>query len=196
MPLPLHIFEPRYRLMIGRCLADDRSFGVVLIRAGREVGAQATPCPVGTTAAILHHQRLPDGRYRILTVGADRFRIQALDRAEPYLAGAVEPLPEPDPPPDAADLAGRLHAEAEAFLAATAGDRPPSLPSDPVALSYALPPRLGLPLHEQQMLLETVGVGGRLERLAALLAREQRLAPRVGPTRPATPSTAGWPSPN
>src|SRR5262245_52263189 len=110
MPLPLHIFEPRYRLMLGRCLAEQQPFGVVLIRAGRDVGAPATPYSVGTTAAILHHVRLPDGRYQILTVGRDRFRVCALDRSQPYLAGAVEPLPEPAPPHAAAELAAKLRA--------------------------------------------------------------------------------------
>jgi hypothetical protein len=196
MPLPLHIFEPRYRLMLGRCLAEGQPFGVVLIRAGRDVGAPATPYSVGTTAAILHHQRLPDGRYQILTVGRARFRVRDLDRRQPYLSGAVEPLPEPDPPPGAAELAAQLRAEARAFLAATAVSPSSSLPSDPVALSYALPPLLGLPLHEQQALLETLAVGARLERLRALLTRERHLGPHVGPTLPVTPSTAGWPSPN
>jgi hypothetical protein len=195
MRLPLHIFEPRYRLMLGRCLAEEQPFGVVLIRAGREVGQPAIPYSVGTTAAILHHQRLPDGRYQILTVGRDRFRVRALDRRQPYLAGAVEPLTEPDPPSGAAELAARVRSAAEAFLTAMSLS-PPPLPSDPVALSYALPPLLGLPLHEQQALLETLGVGGRLERLRALLTRERHLGPRVGPTRPATPSTSAWPSPN
>ena len=90
--LPLHIFEDRYRLMIGRCLERGEPFGVVLVREGHEVG----PVPgriadVGTTAIIRRAGRYPDGRLDILTVGERRFRLESLDtRSEPYLVGRVD----------------------------------------------------------------------------------------------------------
>jgi Lon protease-like protein len=52
MPLPLHIFEERYKSMINRCIQAGHAFGVVLIREGQEVGPPARPHDVGTTAVI------------------------------------------------------------------------------------------------------------------------------------------------
>src|SRR4051794_2122011 len=95
--LPLHIFEERYRSMIGRCIAAGEPFGVVLIKDGREVGeAPVSLAQVGTTAIIRQAGRHPDGRLDIVTVGGRRFRIDELhDDREPYLVGDVEILDEP-----------------------------------------------------------------------------------------------------
>lgn len=95
--LPLHIFEPRYREMVGHCLETGSPFGVVLIRDGREVGPLAGHiAEVGTTAAIRQAGRYPDGRLDIVTVGETRFRIVSVDSAsQAYLVGTVEELDEP-----------------------------------------------------------------------------------------------------
>ena len=95
--LPLHIFEERYRSMVGRCIAAGEPFGVVLIRDGREVGdAPVSLAQVGTTAIIRQAGRYPDGRMDIVTVGGRRFRIDELHQdREPYLVGEVEILDEP-----------------------------------------------------------------------------------------------------
>jgi len=95
--LPLHIFEERYRSMVGRCIAAGEPFGVVLIKDGREVGdAHVSLAQVGTTAIIRQAGRHPDGRLDIVTVGGRRFRIDELyDDREPYLVGEVEILDEP-----------------------------------------------------------------------------------------------------
>ena len=61
MALPLHIFEPRYREMINRCLDENLAFGVVLIKEGPEVGGDALPRRVGTAARIVKVDRQPDG---------------------------------------------------------------------------------------------------------------------------------------
>ena len=74
MPLPLHIFEERYKIMIGRCIDEDRPFGVVLIQSGTEVGNPAVPHVVGTTALIAAVKRLEDGRMNLIAVGQERFR--------------------------------------------------------------------------------------------------------------------------
>src|SRR5205814_5524803 len=73
MPLPLHIFEERYKLMIGRCLEEERPFGVVLIQSGPEVGGTAVPHRVGTTAHIAAVRRLDDGRMNLIAIGQERF---------------------------------------------------------------------------------------------------------------------------
>ena len=92
--LPLHIFEPRYREMVARCLDTDRPFGIVLIRDGREIGGGPTSiATVGTTAEIREAGKFSDGRYELLVVGTRRFRIGSVTVGrEPYLVGEVEEL--------------------------------------------------------------------------------------------------------
>jgi uncharacterized protein len=92
--LPLHIFEPRYKLMVGRCLEEGSPFGVVYIREGREVGAgELAVAGVGSVATIREADRYPDGRYNLLVVGTGRFAIESVDtEREPYLTATVTEL--------------------------------------------------------------------------------------------------------
>src|SRR5579875_1461165 len=69
MPLPLHVFEARYRELIADCLRADRRFGIVLIRTGEEVGETPLPHEVGTVAEITAATELEGGRYGIWTEG-------------------------------------------------------------------------------------------------------------------------------
>src|SRR5215210_2225209 len=87
MPITLHIFEERYRLMIGRCLEQKIPFGVVLIREGSETSADATSYLVGTTAQISDGVRLEDGRYYLVATGQRRFRTQYIVHRQPYSIG-------------------------------------------------------------------------------------------------------------
>lgn len=90
-PLALHIFEARYRALIQRCLMEETTFGVVLIRQGEEAnGPLAEPYAVGCSAAITRVERLEDGRLNLLTTGAERFRIRRMVQTEPYLRAEVE----------------------------------------------------------------------------------------------------------
>ncbi len=104
--LPLHVFEPRYRALVARCLEEGTPFGVVLIRDGREVGAGPTSiATVGTVAEIREAGKFSDGRYELLIVGVRRFRIESVTVGrEPYLVGDVEELEE--------DIGDRLAARA------------------------------------------------------------------------------------
>lgn len=92
--LPLHIFEPRYRLMVERCVERSAPFGIVLLREGREVGAgKVAIAGVGTFAEIREARLLPDGRYDLLVVGSGRFTVDEVDLGkEPYLVGQVTAL--------------------------------------------------------------------------------------------------------
>ena len=92
--LPLHIFEPRYRALVARCLEEGGPFGIVLIRDGREVGGGPTSiATVGTVAEIREAGKFSDGRYELLVVGVRRFRIESVTVGrEPYLIGQVEEL--------------------------------------------------------------------------------------------------------
>jgi Lon protease-like protein len=109
--LPLHIFEERYRQLVRDLLANGEAprFGVVAIREGRETGVSGVSAlyPVGCTAVLRQVQKYPDGRYDIVTVGVQRFRLLALDESQPYLQGEVELLPEETGDPAEADLAAR-----------------------------------------------------------------------------------------
>jgi len=69
-PLPLHIFEFRYRIMMNTILESDRRFGVLMIDP-----ANGTIANVGCCAEILHCQRLPDDRMKLLALGQQRFRV-------------------------------------------------------------------------------------------------------------------------
>jgi Lon protease-like protein len=92
MRMPLHIFEERYRIMIRECIEEDAPFGVLLIKAGAEVGSGAVPHDVGTVARIIQVEYLEDGRMNIFTMGHERFRIVAINTTQPYLRGEVSAL--------------------------------------------------------------------------------------------------------
>jgi len=94
MPLQLRIFEPRYRLMVRRCVRDNRPFGVVLITKGSDTDPNAEFFPIGCTARIKHVERYQDGPFRIDCVGEQRFRILEVNREETYMQGKVEVIPE------------------------------------------------------------------------------------------------------
>ena len=90
MPLPLHIFEPRYRLMMARCLEDDRTFGVAQISEGTEGQSGTVPCRVGCSAQILEVAPFADGRMNLQTLGMQRFEILELREHDEYLIGTCQ----------------------------------------------------------------------------------------------------------
>src|SRR3712207_5656759 len=89
IPLALHIFEERYKQMIGRCLTEETPFGVVLIASGAEVGAPAVPRKVGTSARIVRAEQLEDGRYNLIAVGERRYSIEEVVQERPFLVARV-----------------------------------------------------------------------------------------------------------
>src|SRR6476659_11505422 len=90
--LPLHVFEPRYRLMTQRVLNGDGEFGVVLIERGSEVGGGDTRFGVGTVARVVRAHELPDGGYVLATVGTRRFRVARWLADDPYPRAEVTDL--------------------------------------------------------------------------------------------------------
>src|SRR5579859_1918313 len=120
MSLPLHIFEDRYKVMIGACHVTDQLFGVLLIRSGSEVGAPAQPERVGCIARMLRVDRLPDGRMTILTIGEQRFRLQGPARLMPegYLVGDVRMLADRVSEPVAAELVSTIAQEFSTYQTA------------------------------------------------------------------------------
>src|ERR1700710_30436 len=100
-PLPLHIFEQRYRDLV-RDLVEQpgvasRRFGVIAIRSGREAGPVLPDLhAIGCATEIRSLSAYPDGRYDLVSIGVRRFRLLGVDPASrPYLMGLVEWLPEP-----------------------------------------------------------------------------------------------------
>jgi uncharacterized protein len=97
--LPLLVFEPRYRQMVHDLLADDvdaPEFGVVMIERGLEVGGGDVRSTVGTVARVLDMNALPDGRYSVVAVGTERFRVTAWLPDDPYPLADVDPWPDDD----------------------------------------------------------------------------------------------------
>jgi Lon protease-like protein len=103
-PMPLHIFEPRYRRMLVDCLAADERFG--LVPPGRAAEAPP-PGAVGCVARVRAAHELPDGRSNIVVVGETRFLIRRyLDEGTPYLVAMVdefEDRPGPEVPASSLD---------------------------------------------------------------------------------------------
>ncbi|WP_083419694.1 LON peptidase substrate-binding domain-containing protein [Pseudofrankia sp. BMG5.36] len=185
--LPLQIFEPRYRELVGDLLdlPEDtpRAFGVVAIRHGREVGPQRPELyDVGCAAVLRRAQRLPDGRYSLMTVGERRFTIRSVDvESRPYLIGEVAYL---------ADEAGDAEA-AVALVPAVQGllreytarlaekkaleIRLPDLPDEPAALSYLVAAAVVPDIAHRQELLEAPDAASRLRAEQAMLRRELAL---------------------
>jgi Lon protease-like protein len=175
--LPLHIFEPRYRQMIGECIQHGQAFGVVLIRSGAEVGDAAEPYDVGTTAHIVQVESEADGRLNILCVGQARFRIEQLLHDKAYLSGQVEWWPW-EPYLEGATDMERLRRQLERYLlllAESAGSQlDMNLPAEPAALANIAASVLQVELSEKQRLLTTPSIGALLIDIADLLQRELR----------------------
>jgi len=178
MPLPLHVFEPRYREMLKRCRADHSPFGIVLIKSGDEIGDHPVPFHIGTTARVTQCEELADGRLNVVVVGESRFTIDLVSEDLPYLTASVTPFCENGADPS--DLRSPHLAVVSLFkrylknlFAAT--NRPLSalqLPQEPEYLSYAVASVLQIPLAEKQTLLEMRSTRDRLQREIYLLQRE------------------------
>jgi Lon protease-like protein len=177
MPLRLHIFEERYRLMIGECVERKQPFGVVLIKAGREVGEPAEPRAVGTTALIAAMSRMDDGRMNLVAVGQERFRIDELRQVKPYLIGRVSMLAEELDDVADREQAGVIVPALSEYLAALfemldQQPEPFDLPSEPARLSYVAASVLQVGLEEKQLFLETSSTRERLRLELECLRRE------------------------
>jgi len=183
--MPLHIFEPRYRLLIRRCIDRQRPFGIVLIRRGSEVGPSAEPYAVGTEAKIVAESLLPDGRSYIVTRGERRFAVETLmPEVEPYLVGQVRYLDETDGDGalDRATMAlEALGAYLLAVVAVTDDSRGERALADdlrgaqPRDLAYRIAGSLAVDAPQQQALLELETTSARLAEETRILNRETEL---------------------
>ena len=200
LPLPLHIFEDRYRAMTRDLLADGSPYAgrFVISSGGDEDSPEGS---VGTVAEVRRAEQFADGRWALVVVGAERVALGAVDRSGPYALIEVVPLPESV---GDAEVAGRLLPQVQAALdtyldtvkrfvasAASVGRelpeitdvatsldevlKPIQLPDDPLAASYAVAGVLQIELNRKQQLLELPDGASRLEAELGLLRREARL---------------------
>ncbi|MEI6444055.1 MAG: LON peptidase substrate-binding domain-containing protein [Nostocales cyanobacterium ELA583] len=169
-PLPLHIFEFRYRIMMNTILESDRRFGVLMIDP-----TQGTIANVGCCAEILHYQRLPDDRIKLLALGQQRFRVLEYVREKPYRVGLVEWIEDEPPVKDLRPLAAEVEQllrdviRLSAKLTEQEIELPNDLPDLPTELSYWIASNLYGVAPEQQALLEIQDTVARLEREAEIL---------------------------
>ncbi len=164
--LPLHIFEPRYRAMIQRCIEEDAPFGVLLAQDDDD-----GPHTIGTAARITQVERLADGRMNILTVGTERFELRNVRLSEDqYLIGDVVAYPfknDQEPPEQLQSDVAKLLRQYLKLLANFSGVefKMRQFPEDATALAVFAAIAMQLPLEDKQELLST-------ERVADILSLE------------------------
>jgi len=176
MPLPLRIFEERYRVMTRELLASGSPFGVLLIKEGQEVGGGAVPHNVGTIAVIEQAHEVEGGRFSIAARGRQRFRLLRMLEPRPYPYGEIELIDDVTSEGDE-HLARALETVRATFpayfrLALSLTDqwaRGLKLPQDPHELVDFLAPWLQVDEDVKQRLLEIEPAAERVAYLAEVL---------------------------
>ena len=169
-PLPLHIFEERYKQMVNECLESESEFGMVL---ADESGTRR----VGCTARIVELvERYEDGRMLILVEGSRRFKLNNILTGRPYYMGEIEYLEE-EPEEDVNALAEECIALLERVVeAATEGSVGIEIEPPYRNLSFAIAGRVEFDLETRQQILELTSEKERLQKVKELLtAAAQRL---------------------
>ena len=167
-PLPLHIFEPRYREMIGECLEEKKVFGVVRAK-------ESSLAEIGCTAEILSvAKKYDDGRLDIVTEGRRRFRIQQVKHDRPFLQGEIEYFEDEAGAvkPSDAKRALELYAEIAQLMG---GEYAPPDANEP-QLSFVLAGTLPLDLDFKQTLL---GLRSEPERILGLIEYYEAVLPNL-----------------
>jgi Lon protease-like protein len=179
VPLPLHIFEPRYQRMLADIRAHDNLFGLSYFDATESGGETPLAGHVGCVAEVTEIQPLPDNRSNILTVGLIRYRLESyVERGDPYLVGRVQFFE--DEEEDAEFLAGRAEEVSRLFMRIARAVRiinderaglPDLPPTEPERLSFLVAAAMDLQTEVKLELLELRSAGERLKRLRDLLTR-------------------------
>jgi Lon protease-like protein len=171
--VPLHIFEERYKLMIGECLEEGREFGILWLS---DDGLKEVGCSARITRVL---ERFDDGRMNILVEGAEPFRLLRRIEDLPYPAGDVELLGDVD----AGDATAAERArERYADLVEEVTEKRPAADELSRLDAYGMAATLDVALEAKQQLLELRSERGRLERLDSLFAealQRIRLAERA-----------------
>ena len=175
MRLPLHIFEPRYRIMVRDCLETDRTFGLIYL--AKDTAERDLPAgTVGCRAVIDDVEKLADGRANIIVDGGDRFALVRIANGDsPYLIGEVVPFEdEEEPVAQVTALALRL---GELFVEAAAAARTleddaspvPVLAEDPYHIAFAAAASVDLDAEDRQRLLASSSPSARMREMITLL---------------------------
>jgi Lon protease-like protein len=177
VPLPLHVFEERYRRLLADVRVTNNLFGLSFFDTAEGGGVRPAEGHVGCAAEIIEVQPLDDGRSNILTVGLVRYRVASYaETDEPYLVARVEFFE--DEEEDAELLASRAHAVTELFerigrAVRTLNDDRASLPdlpeAEPERLSFLVASAMEMDNEIKQELLELRSGAERLARLHRLL---------------------------
>jgi Lon protease-like protein len=167
-PLPLHIFEPRYKEMIGESLANDSPFGIIR-------GQQHGLSEIGCTAQIVSvSKQYPDGRLDIVTEGRNRFEILQLNQERSFLRGEI--LLISDEPGKATSEETARAIQLHADILALAGATQDLSAADHSVLSFYLAGSLPLDLDFKQKLLE---MRSEKLRIAALIEYLDAILPKI-----------------
>ncbi len=168
-PLPLHIFEPRYREMVSECLDSKQPFGVV--RAKEQELAE-----IGCTAEIISvAQKYPDGRMDIVTEGRRRFEVMQLNQERSFLRAEVFYLEDGSDTASEPEIERAVELQRE--IMALAGATPQkSSEIDPLQLSFHLAASLPLDLDFKQTLL---GMKSEAQRLRAVISFFENILPTM-----------------
>jgi ATP-dependent Lon protease len=179
VPMPLHIFEERYRRMLADVRASNNLFGLSYFDINTAIGTRPPVGHVGCAAEVVEAERLADGRSNILTFGLARYRlVEYVEAGEPYLVGRVEFFE--DEREDKSLLAERASEVAELFTriaraVRTLNDDRASLPelpdAEPERLSFLAAAAMELDAEAKQSLLELRSSAERLERINNLLSQ-------------------------
>jgi uncharacterized protein len=196
--IPLQLFEPRY-LELARALAEQpesqRCFGVVLIRKGHEVGADAAAdlysigCEARVDVMAMAESAMGTVVHLIAT-GVRRFRLERVDpdAGTPYLTATVTWLEEPDED-DVDGLVERVARAHRSYLAALGATTPP-VEAMPARFAYRVAERMVLDPSDRQHVLDGSDPGTRLRTVLALLHRERSIVDQFG-ALPTPPSPGG-----
>ena len=205
LPLPIHVFEERYRAMARDLVAPGSPFEgrlvISMITEGQEVGDDAATQAIGTICEVHSAEQLPDGRWLLLVIGVARARLGEVDRSGAYAVVDAEPLDDAlgsEADADAllpsvqhaldtymatvkrfvAQAASIAHDSQDVTDVAASLDqvlKPIRLPDDPASASYAVAGVLQVELARKQQLLELPDAASRLRAELELLRRESRL---------------------
>lgn len=179
MPMPLHIFEPRYRTMLTDIRAGDNLFGLSYFDSGASEKDVPPAGHIGCVAEVTETQALPDGRSNVLAVGVVRYRVEAyIERGDPYLVVRANYFEDEKESDEA--LASKSKEVAAMFMRVAnairlindeRGNLPDISDTEPQKLSFLVAAAMEIEVETKQELLELRSTSERLSRLRDLLAR-------------------------
>lgn len=157
MALPLHIFEPRYKAMIARCISESIEFGLVLV-------LENNLAQVGCTAEIVQKlKEYPDGRMDIMTEGRSVFELNELIQEKEYYEASVRYLADNPEPAVSGKEAALMQAFRQVHSILTGQDWDAARSDPEIPLAYRMGARLPLELAERQQLLQMRSESDRQE---------------------------------